>query len=145
MRMKDTIFFALFCTNVVSAVFFTYIRTHIRRKKSCQNDICTKKAHEKSWWNWHLAGMMVIINMPILCTVFLHNQSTFLDLTTSISRRNPSFSNYDQPVFHLAGFNPEIFFHERKPWPIFFYFCIQQPRASSPAGTCSTGVNFNNI
>jgi hypothetical protein len=44
--ISSTFFARFFYTNVVSAAFFTYIRTYISKKKSCRNNIRTKKARK---------------------------------------------------------------------------------------------------
>jgi len=46
--------------------FGSFLSTYVC-KKSCRNDIRTKKAHKKCWWNWRLVNQLIGLNFPQVC------------------------------------------------------------------------------
>ncbi len=82
-----------------------FCRLHLRRK-SCQNDICTKNLYVKCWWNLHL--VFVIWNFDNIWDVIVKNGENHQQHKTTIITNKGK--NYVQEILSCYSINVKRIF-----------------------------------
>ncbi len=103
--ISSTSYAHVFCTNVVSAAFYLVTCTLNVGRKSCRNDVCTKNAPVKCWWNlhWKKKHFYSHAAAQLRTPLFVDNQ----ELSLSLRCKGGTF-HYSLQGCHLALQRPDL-------------------------------------